>query len=132
RPWRVCEFKAQNVFYCPRRIYLRAISHYADVIGRTPLSARSSAWTKKRPSSQLLSRTGRTRHSPSMRKRNSGVQKAATVERGRRGWRMNAWPKATKSRSCRRKTRLSPRTCTAEQVAEVKKDEKLEIRRNFA
>ena len=40
------------------------------------------------------------------------VRKAATVERSRRGWRMNAWPKATKSKSWRRKTRLSARTCT--------------------
>src|SRR5262249_53245005 len=66
---------------------------------------------KKRPSSPSLSR-GKTRHSRLMRKRNSGVRKAATVGRGRRGWRMNAWPKATKSKSCRQKTRLSPRTCT--------------------
>jgi len=47
-----------------------------------------------------------------LRKPNPGVQKAATVGRGQRGWRMIAWPKATKSKSCRQKTRLSPRTCT--------------------
>jgi hypothetical protein len=31
---------------------------------------------------------------------------------GPKGWRTNAWSKATKSRWCRRKTRLLPRTCT--------------------
>src|SRR5262249_25642226 len=57
-------------------------------------------------------RLGGCRKTRPARKRTFWVQKAGTMGRGRRGWLMNAWPKATESKSCCRKTRLSPRTCT--------------------